>query len=168
MVLTNLRSKMIIILLLFFTSIELSASFAEHQNLITEKIAKEFLDNCLLKKQEIDQVEAVKKIIIYAKKEKILTSFFNILIKSFRIELDPKERIEKYLSNIVFSCNNKGMGLLHLAAAYAHPKIVELLLNEGMSPDKLDTHGNSPLSYARMYKRQENEQLLLKYLLKNI
>ncbi|MBL4588226.1 ankyrin repeat domain-containing protein [Candidatus Babeliales bacterium] len=159
---------MIIFLLLFLTNVELSASSTNHQNLITEKLAKDFLGNCLLKNQETDPVESVKKIIIYAKKENVLTNLLKILIKSFRIELDQKNQTEKYLSNVVFSCNNKGMGLLHFAAAYAHPEIVELLLNEGMDPCTLDTDGNSPLSYARMYRRQENEQLLLKYVFKNI
>jgi len=60
--------------------------------------------------------------------------------------------------------NAKGSGgwtSLHLAAAYGHSDLIELLISKGAALDVKDNSGKTPLDYARKNNNKENESYIL-------
>ncbi|XP_018905298.2 ankyrin repeat domain-containing protein 27 [Bemisia tabaci] len=61
----------------------------------------------------------------------------------------------------VYSCDDRGFTVLHIACLFGRPKIVDLLLSYGANPNVQDYSGSTPLHYAAARGHQNALLLIL-------
>lgn len=75
-----------------------------------------------------------------------------------------ERKVSIYLCNMaptVNSCDDRGLNILHIAAIYGHPKVVDVILKYEANINKSDYKGATPLHYASARGHQNIILLLL-------